>query len=85
MDLIETNGNYIIRNGSQALFCDRLSGKLTVKESTAIHTEWNPICLGKIDGVIGKIRYFPGEHIFFCETAKFLLSAFEFRMLHCNL
>ncbi|KAH8878178.1 Phosphatidylinositide phosphatase SAC2 [Schistosoma japonicum] len=57
MDLIETNTFYIIINGSQALYCDRLNGKLTVRHASDIINEWNPICLGKVDGVIGKIRY----------------------------
>ncbi|CAH8498744.1 unnamed protein product [Schistosoma turkestanicum] len=57
MDLIETNNFFIIVNGSQALYCDRLVGKLTIRHASDVFNEWNPICLGKIDGVIGKIRY----------------------------
>ncbi|KAK4471213.1 hypothetical protein MN116_004662, partial [Schistosoma mekongi] len=57
MDLIETNTFFIIINGSQALYCDRLTGKLTVRHASDVFNEWNPVCLGKVDGVIGKIRY----------------------------
>ncbi|XP_018651382.1 putative suppressor of actin (sac) [Schistosoma mansoni] len=57
MDLIETNNFFIIVNGSQALYCDRLVGKLTIRHASDVFNEWNPVCLGKIDGVIGKIRY----------------------------
>nr|CAH8849429.1 unnamed protein product [Trichobilharzia regenti]CAH8849435.1 unnamed protein product [Trichobilharzia regenti] len=59
MDIIETNTSYIIVNGSQALYCDRLSGKLTVRHASDVFNEWNPVCLGKVEGVIGKIRYHP--------------------------
>ncbi|VDP75395.1 unnamed protein product [Schistosoma mattheei] len=34
MDLIETNNFFIIVNGSQALYCDRLVGKLTIRHDS---------------------------------------------------
>ncbi|CAL8087034.1 unnamed protein product [Calicophoron daubneyi] len=59
MDLVETNANYIFKSGSKALYCDRLTGKLSIKDAAKIYKEWSPVCLGKVDGIIGKLRYYP--------------------------
>ncbi|TGZ50039.1 hypothetical protein CRM22_010886 [Opisthorchis felineus] len=86
MDVLETNGNFIVRNGNRALYCDRLSGKLSIKDAELIDSEWNPVCLGQVDGVIGKLRYYPDSpwRLFLIEESDhvgFLPDGMEIRRI----
>ncbi|TPP66430.1 Phosphatidylinositide phosphatase SAC2 [Fasciola gigantica] len=74
MDLIETNSNYIVTSGSKSLYFDRLTGKCSVKCSSTVLNEWNPVCLGTVDGIIGKIRYDPDSfwRLFLIQNSEFI-------------
>ncbi|GAB6027073.1 hypothetical protein CHUAL_013799 [Chamberlinius hualienensis] len=56
MELFETNDDYIILDGEFSLWCNRDTGKLTPKFGWEIATAWNPSCLGKVYGIIGKVK-----------------------------
>ncbi|XP_067657111.1 phosphatidylinositide phosphatase SAC2-like isoform X2 [Haliotis asinina] len=59
MELFQTENHYIIHNGDHSLWCDRSSGSLEAKSSHDLCSAWNPICIGRIYGVIGKLKIHP--------------------------
>ncbi|CAH1784736.1 unnamed protein product [Owenia fusiformis] len=56
MELFESEDHYILQDGDHALWCDRRSGLLDPKTGGDICSAWNPVCLGKVHGIIGKIQ-----------------------------
>jgi hypothetical protein len=59
MELFEARDHFIIQNGEHALWCNRFDGSLTARRGSDICTAWNPVCLGVIQGVIGKMKIHP--------------------------
>lgn len=59
MELLEDKDHFIIRNGEHSLWCSRIDGSLTARRSDDIFHAENPICLGLVYGVIGKLRISP--------------------------
>lgn len=45
-----------MQSGEKALWCSRKDGSLQVRPATDLLLAWNPICLGLVEGVIGKIQ-----------------------------
>nr|XP_020458313.1 phosphatidylinositide phosphatase SAC2 [Monopterus albus] len=56
MELFQAKDDYILQNGDRALWCSRKDGTMTVKPATDLLLAWNPVCLGLVEGVIGKIQ-----------------------------
>ncbi|XP_077469194.1 phosphatidylinositide phosphatase SAC2 isoform X1 [Stigmatopora argus] len=56
MELFQAKDDYILQNGDRALWCSRKDGSMTVKPATDLLLAWNPVCLGLVEGIIGKIR-----------------------------
>ncbi|KAK2163401.1 hypothetical protein LSH36_80g06058 [Paralvinella palmiformis] len=59
MELFEARDHYIVQNGEHGLWCNRFNGSLVAKKGEDICTAWNPVCLGNIYGVIGKMKVHP--------------------------
>ncbi|XP_022080789.1 phosphatidylinositide phosphatase SAC2-like [Acanthaster planci] len=59
MELFQTDDHYIVQDGQHSLWCSRSDGKLDPQEGSALANAWNPVCLGTVDGVIGKIKVHP--------------------------
>ncbi|XP_071828390.1 phosphatidylinositide phosphatase SAC2-like isoform X2 [Apostichopus japonicus] len=56
MELFQTDDHYIIYDNEYSLWCCRKTGFLEPKLGSELATAWNPVCLGVIYGVIGKIQ-----------------------------
>uniref|UniRef100_A0A8C5I7X5 Phosphatidylinositide phosphatase SAC2 n=1 Tax=Gouania willdenowi TaxID=441366 RepID=A0A8C5I7X5_GOUWI len=56
MELFQAKDDYILQNGDQALWCSRRDGTIKVRPATDLLFAWNPVCLGLVEGVIGKIQ-----------------------------
>ncbi|XP_061601760.1 phosphatidylinositide phosphatase SAC2 isoform X2 [Cololabis saira] len=56
MELFQAKDEYILQSGDRALWCSRRDGSLTVRPATDLLLAWNPVCLGLVEGVIGKIQ-----------------------------
>lgn len=66
MELFQTDDHYIIYDNEFSLWCNRKDGHLEPKPGISfserynrcseVATAWNPVCLGVIYGVIGKIQ-----------------------------
>ncbi|XP_060698059.1 phosphatidylinositide phosphatase SAC2 isoform X1 [Hemiscyllium ocellatum] len=56
MELFQAKDHYIVQSGDKALWCSRKDGSLQVRPATDLLLAWNPICLGLVEGVIGKIQ-----------------------------
>ncbi|XP_028983636.1 phosphatidylinositide phosphatase SAC2 isoform X2 [Betta splendens] len=56
MELFQAKDDYILQSGDRALWCSRKDGTMTVKAATDLLLAWNPVCLGLVEGVIGKIQ-----------------------------
>ncbi|XP_051937314.1 phosphatidylinositide phosphatase SAC2 [Hippocampus zosterae] len=56
MELFQAKDDYILQNGDRALWCSRKDGSMTVKPATDLLFAWNPVCLGLVEGIIGKIQ-----------------------------
>ncbi|KAL6101480.1 inpp5f [Pungitius sinensis] len=56
MELFQAKDDYILQRGDRALWCSRKDGTVTVKPATDLLLAWNPVCLGLVEGVIGKIQ-----------------------------
>ncbi|XP_054877711.1 phosphatidylinositide phosphatase SAC2 isoform X2 [Poeciliopsis prolifica] len=56
MELFQAKDHYILQSGDQALWCSRKDGSMAVRPATDLLLAWNPVCLGLVDGVIGKIQ-----------------------------
>ncbi|XP_038045460.1 phosphatidylinositide phosphatase SAC2-like [Patiria miniata] len=59
MELFQTDDHYIVQDGQHSLWCSRSDGKLEPQHGSALANAWNPVCLGTVDGVIGKIKVHP--------------------------
>uniref|UniRef100_A0A3Q3S947 Inositol polyphosphate-5-phosphatase F n=1 Tax=Mastacembelus armatus TaxID=205130 RepID=A0A3Q3S947_9TELE len=56
MELFQAKDDYILQRGDRALWCSRKDGTMTVRPATDLLLAWNPVCLGLVEGVIGKIQ-----------------------------
>ncbi|XP_032365824.1 phosphatidylinositide phosphatase SAC2 isoform X2 [Etheostoma spectabile] len=56
MELFQAKDDYILQSGDRALWCSRKDGTMTVRPATDLLLAWNPVCLGVVDGIIGKIQ-----------------------------
>ncbi|XP_023564751.1 phosphatidylinositide phosphatase SAC2 isoform X2 [Octodon degus] len=56
MELFQAKDHYILQQGERALWCSRRDGGLELRPATDLLLAWNPICLGLVEGVIGKIQ-----------------------------
>ncbi|XP_053548633.1 phosphatidylinositide phosphatase SAC2 [Bombina bombina] len=56
MELFQAKDHYILQNGESALWCSRQDGSLQTRAATDLLLAWNPICLGLVEGVIGKVQ-----------------------------
>ncbi|XP_040420544.1 phosphatidylinositide phosphatase SAC2 [Cygnus olor] len=56
MELFQAQDHYILQSGERALWCSRRDGGLQLRAATDLLLAWNPICLGLVEGVIGKVQ-----------------------------
>ncbi|XP_038140063.1 phosphatidylinositide phosphatase SAC2 isoform X2 [Cyprinodon tularosa] len=56
MELFQAKDEYILQSGDQALWCSRKDGSMAVRPATDLLLAWNPVCMGLVEGVIGKIQ-----------------------------
>ncbi|XP_041645213.1 phosphatidylinositide phosphatase SAC2 [Cheilinus undulatus] len=56
MELFQAKDDYILQSGDHALWCSRKDGAMAVRPATDLLLAWNPVCLGLVEGVIGKIQ-----------------------------
>lgn len=56
MELFQAKDHYILQSGNRALWCSRKDGTINVRPATDLLLAWNPVCLGLVEGVIGKIQ-----------------------------
>lgn len=56
MELFQAKDEYILQSGDRALWCSRKDGSMTVRPATDLLLAWNPVCLGLVEGLIGKIQ-----------------------------
>ncbi|XP_033109734.1 phosphatidylinositide phosphatase SAC2-like [Anneissia japonica] len=59
MELLQARDHYIIHDKDNSLWCNRNNGSLVPHTGSAVANAWNPVCLGKVEGVIGKVRVSP--------------------------
>ncbi|KAJ7325270.1 hypothetical protein JRQ81_018290 [Phrynocephalus forsythii] len=56
MELFQAKDHYILQQGERALWCSRADGSFQLRPATDLLLAWNPICLGLIEGLIGKVQ-----------------------------
>ncbi|KAM9810025.1 phosphatidylinositide phosphatase SAC2 isoform 1-T1 [Syngnathus typhle] len=56
MELFQAKDDYILQNEDRALWYSRKDGTVTLKPATDLLLAWNPVCLGLVEGIIGKIQ-----------------------------
>ncbi|XP_064173185.1 phosphatidylinositide phosphatase SAC2-like [Anguilla rostrata] len=56
MELFQAKDHYILQSGEKALWCSRNDGTMEFRPATDLLLAWNPVCLGLVEGVIGKIQ-----------------------------
>ncbi|XP_061766803.1 phosphatidylinositide phosphatase SAC2 isoform X3 [Nerophis ophidion] len=56
MELFQAKDDYILQNGDSALWCSRKDGTMSIRPATDLLLAWNPVCLGLVEGIIGKIQ-----------------------------
>ncbi|KAJ6669022.1 hypothetical protein lerEdw1_007831 [Lerista edwardsae] len=56
MELFQAKDHYILQQGERALWCSRSDGSFQLRPATDLLLAWNPICLGLIEGLIGKVQ-----------------------------
>ncbi|XP_068022220.1 phosphatidylinositide phosphatase SAC2 isoform X1 [Melanerpes formicivorus] len=56
MELFQAKDHYILQSGERALWCSRRDGSLQLRAATDLLLAWNPICLGLVEGIIGKVQ-----------------------------
>ncbi|XP_063290313.1 phosphatidylinositide phosphatase SAC2 [Pelobates fuscus] len=56
MELFQAKDHYILQSGDRALWCSRQDGALSTRTATDLLLAWNPICLGLVEGIIGKVQ-----------------------------
>ncbi|XP_077870090.1 phosphatidylinositide phosphatase SAC2-like [Saccoglossus kowalevskii] len=59
MELFQAHDHYIIQDGEHSLWCNRFDGRLSPRSGSDLCTAWNPVCLGQVEGVIGKLQIHP--------------------------
>ncbi|CAG5125736.1 unnamed protein product, partial [Candidula unifasciata] len=59
MELFQTDLHYILLDGEHSLWCSRTTGKLEPKKGNDLANAWNPVCVGQVYGVIGKVKLHP--------------------------
>ncbi|XP_035672424.1 phosphatidylinositide phosphatase SAC2-like [Branchiostoma floridae] len=59
MELYQAHDHYILLDGEHSLWCSRFDGKLTARTGEDLCNAWNPVCLGLVHGVIGKVQLYP--------------------------
>ncbi|CAL4085307.1 unnamed protein product [Meganyctiphanes norvegica] len=59
MEVLQTDDYYILNKGQNSLWCDRRSGEFEAKTCWDLATAGNPICLGMVHLLIGKIQVHP--------------------------
>ncbi|XP_032806114.2 phosphatidylinositide phosphatase SAC2 isoform X1 [Petromyzon marinus] len=62
MELFQSDGDYIVQKEESALWCSRVNGRLSARPGSDLLNAWNPVCLGEVEGVIGKIKLHPDLH-----------------------
>ncbi|KXJ28672.1 Phosphatidylinositide phosphatase SAC2 [Exaiptasia diaphana] len=60
MELFQARDNYIITDGYYSLWCNRSDGGIVPRQGVPPTEAFDPVCKGKVYGVIGKIQLFPG-------------------------
>ncbi|KAJ7385551.1 Phosphatidylinositide phosphatase SAC2 [Desmophyllum pertusum] len=60
MELYQAQDNFIILNGPDSLWCNRLDGRLQPRFGVDLGEAWSLKCRGIVYGIIGKIQFFPG-------------------------
>uniref|UniRef100_A0A8W8IR31 SAC domain-containing protein n=1 Tax=Magallana gigas TaxID=29159 RepID=A0A8W8IR31_MAGGI len=61
MQLFQSEDHYILHDGEFSLWCCRQSGSLEAKKGDEICLAWNPVCIGLVYGLIGKIKVHPDD------------------------
>uniref|UniRef100_A0A6J0T0K2 Phosphatidylinositide phosphatase SAC2 isoform X2 n=1 Tax=Pogona vitticeps TaxID=103695 RepID=A0A6J0T0K2_9SAUR len=56
MELFQAKDHYILQQGEWALWCSRADGSFQLRPATDLLLAWNPVCLGLIEGLIGKVQ-----------------------------
>uniref|UniRef100_A0A3P9JQ22 Inositol polyphosphate-5-phosphatase F n=1 Tax=Oryzias latipes TaxID=8090 RepID=A0A3P9JQ22_ORYLA len=56
MELFQAKDEYILQSGDRALWCSRKDGSVTLRAATDLLLAWNPVCLGLVEGIVGKIQ-----------------------------
>ncbi|XP_019358461.1 PREDICTED: phosphatidylinositide phosphatase SAC2 [Gavialis gangeticus] len=56
MELFQAKDHYILQRGERALWCSRSDGGLQLRPATDLLLAWNPICLGLVEGVVGRVQ-----------------------------
>uniref|UniRef100_A0A8C4T3X1 Inositol polyphosphate-5-phosphatase F n=1 Tax=Erpetoichthys calabaricus TaxID=27687 RepID=A0A8C4T3X1_ERPCA len=56
MELFQAKDHYILQSGENALWCSRSDGSVSVRPATDLLLAWNPVCLGLVEGIVGKIQ-----------------------------
>ncbi|KAJ3610230.1 hypothetical protein NHX12_022324 [Muraenolepis orangiensis] len=56
MELFQAKDHYILQSDDRALWCSRQDGTMSVRPATDLLLAWNPVCLGLVEGIIGKIQ-----------------------------
>uniref|UniRef100_A0A8C7MIG9 Inositol polyphosphate-5-phosphatase F n=1 Tax=Oncorhynchus kisutch TaxID=8019 RepID=A0A8C7MIG9_ONCKI len=56
MELFQAKDHYILQSGDHALWCSRIDGTMIARPATDLLLAWNPVCLGLVEGLIGKIQ-----------------------------
>ncbi|XP_064601355.1 phosphatidylinositide phosphatase SAC2-like [Liolophura sinensis] len=59
MELYQASDHYILVDGEHSLWCNRFNGSVKAGKGTDLCLAWNPICLGLVYGVVGKIKPHP--------------------------
>ncbi|XP_059175454.1 phosphatidylinositide phosphatase SAC2-like [Physella acuta] len=59
MEFFQTNEFYIILDQEFSLWCDRTNGNFEPRKGSDFQKSKNPICIGKIYGLIGKVKLHP--------------------------
>ena len=59
MELFLTPAHYIVKDAESSLWCCRESGAIETRPATWIDGSLNPVCLGSLEGVVGRVQYHP--------------------------
>uniref|UniRef100_A0A672NQE2 SAC domain-containing protein n=1 Tax=Sinocyclocheilus grahami TaxID=75366 RepID=A0A672NQE2_SINGR len=87
MELFQAKDHYILQSGDNALWCSRKDGSMAVRPATDLLLAWNPVCLGFVEGIIGKIQLHWWGH---CATRFQIVSInkmvkYSFALIHFQL